>query len=48
MGIFYDMFLVGLVGQIVHFQPDYQAMVAAYRAGELGEVWLVERWPNSS
>ncbi|MBX3014335.1 MAG: Gfo/Idh/MocA family oxidoreductase [Caldilineaceae bacterium] len=34
--------LVGLVGQIVHFQPDYQAMVAAYRAGELGDVWLVE------
>ncbi len=34
--------LVGLVGQIVHFQPDYQAMVEAYRAGELGEVWLVE------
>jgi len=34
--------LVGLVGQIVHFQPDYQAMVAAYRAGDLGDVWLVE------
>ncbi|MEZ4869798.1 MAG: Gfo/Idh/MocA family oxidoreductase [Caldilineaceae bacterium] len=34
--------LVGLVGQIVHFQPDYRAMVDAYRAGDLGEVWLVE------
>ena len=34
--------LVGLVGQIVHFQPDYRAMVAAYQAGELGEAWLVE------
>ncbi len=34
--------LVGLVGQIVHFQPDYQAMVDTYRAGELGDVWLVE------
>lgn len=34
--------MVGLVGQIVHFQPDYRAMVEAYRAGELGEVWLVE------
>jgi predicted dehydrogenase len=34
--------LVFLAGQIVHFQPAYQAMVAAYRAGDLGEVWLVE------
>lgn len=34
--------LVGLVGQIVHFQPDYRAMVDAYRAGEIGDVWLVE------
>ena len=34
--------LVGLVGQIVHFHADYRAMVEAYRAGEFGEVWLVE------
>lgn len=34
--------LTFLTGQIVHFQPDYQAMVAAYRTGDLGEVWLVE------
>lgn len=34
--------LTFLTGQIVHFQPDYQAMVAAYQAGELGEAWLVE------
>jgi predicted dehydrogenase len=34
--------LVFLAGQIVHYQPDYRAMVAAYRAGDLGEVWLAE------
>ncbi|HRW09258.1 MAG TPA: Gfo/Idh/MocA family oxidoreductase, partial [Caldilineaceae bacterium] len=34
--------LVALVGQIVHFHADYRAMVDAYRAGDLGEVWLVE------
>ncbi len=34
--------LVALVGQIVHYQPEYRAMVEAYRAGELGDVWLVE------
>lgn len=34
--------LVALVGQIVHFHADYRAMVEAYRAGDLGEVWLVE------
>jgi predicted dehydrogenase len=34
--------LVFLVGQIVHFQPSIRAMVEAYRAGELGEVWLAE------
>jgi predicted dehydrogenase len=34
--------LVFLVGQIVHFQPGIRAMVEAYRAGELGEVWLAE------
>jgi len=34
--------LVALVGQIVHFHADYQAMVAAYRAGDVGDVWLVE------
>jgi len=34
--------LVALVGQIVHHQPAYQAMVDAYRAGDFGEVWLVE------
>lgn len=34
--------LVALVGQIVHFHADYRAMVEAYRAGDFGEVWLVE------
>lgn len=34
--------LVALVGQIVHFHADYRAMVDAYRAGDIGEVWLVE------
>ncbi|MCB0184732.1 MAG: Gfo/Idh/MocA family oxidoreductase [Caldilineaceae bacterium] len=34
--------LVALVGQIVHFHADYRAMVDAYRAGDFGEVWLVE------
>jgi len=34
--------LTFLVGQIVHHQPDYQAMVEAYRAGEIGEAWLAE------
>ena len=34
--------LTFLSGQIVHHQPDYQAMVAAYQAGEIGEAWLAE------
>lgn len=34
--------LVALVGQIVHFHADYRAMVDAYRAGDFGDVWLVE------
>jgi predicted dehydrogenase len=34
--------LVFLGGHVYHFRPDYQAMVAAYRAGEIGEVWLAE------
>jgi len=34
--------LTFLAGQIVHYQPDYRAMVAAYQAGELGNAWLVE------
>lgn len=34
--------LTALVGQIVHFQADYRAMVDAYRQGDFGEVWLVE------
>ncbi|CAN5631661.1 Gfo/Idh/MocA family oxidoreductase [soil metagenome] len=37
-----DTGLIFLVGQIVHHQPDYQAMVAAYQAGEIGEAWLAE------
>ncbi|HZO88606.1 MAG TPA: Gfo/Idh/MocA family oxidoreductase [Chthonomonadaceae bacterium] len=31
-----------LGGHVYHFRPDYQAMVAAYRAGEIGEAWLAE------
>ncbi|MBX3010029.1 MAG: Gfo/Idh/MocA family oxidoreductase [Caldilineaceae bacterium] len=34
--------LVFLGGHVYHFRPDYQAMVAAYRAGEIGDVWLAE------
>ncbi len=34
--------LVFLGGHVYHFRPDYKAMVAAYRAGEIGEVWLAE------
>ncbi len=34
--------LVFLGGQIVHFSPDYRAMVDTYRAGDIGEAWLVE------
>jgi predicted dehydrogenase len=34
--------LVFLGGHVYHFRPDYQAMVAAYRADEIGEVWLAE------
>ena len=34
--------LIFLAGQIIHHQPAYQAMVAAYRAGEIGEAWLAE------
>jgi predicted dehydrogenase len=34
--------LVFLGGQIVHFSPDYRARVDAYRAGDIGEAWLVE------
>ena len=34
--------LVFLTGQIVHHDPYHQAMVKAYRAGEIGEVWLAE------
>jgi predicted dehydrogenase len=34
--------LTFLSGHVYHFRPDYQAMVAAYRAGEIGEVWLAE------
>jgi predicted dehydrogenase len=34
--------LVLLVGQIVHYQPGFRAMVQAYRNGDLGDVWLVE------
>lgn len=34
--------LVLLVGQIVHYQPPIRAMVEAYRAGDLGDVWLAE------
>jgi predicted dehydrogenase len=33
---------VFLGGHVYHFRPDYQAMVATYRAGEIGEVWLAE------
>lgn len=31
-----------LGGHVYHFRPDYQAMVAAYRNGEIGEAWLAE------
>jgi predicted dehydrogenase len=31
-----------LGGHVYHFRPDYQAMVDAYRRGEIGEVWLAE------
>lgn len=34
--------LTFLGGHVYHFRPDYQAMVAAYRSGEIGEVWLAE------
>ena len=34
--------LVFLGGHVYHFRPDYQAMAAAYRNGEIGEVWLAE------
>ncbi len=34
--------LVFLGGHVYHFRPDYQAMVSAYRDGEIGEVWLAE------
>jgi predicted dehydrogenase len=34
--------LILLVGQIVHFQPNFRAMVQAYRSGEIGDVWLAE------
>ena len=34
--------LVFLGGQIVHFAPDYRAMVEAYQRGEIGDAWLVE------
>ena len=33
---------VFLGGHVYHFRPDFQAMVAAYRAGEIGEAWLAE------
>lgn len=34
--------LVFLAGHVYHFRPEAQAMVAAYRAGEIGEAWLAE------
>ena len=34
--------LTFLVGHNYHFRPDYQAMVSAYRQGEIGDVWLAE------
>jgi UDP-N-acetylglucosamine 3-dehydrogenase len=34
--------LVFLGGHVYHFRPDYAAMVAAYKAGEIGEAWLAE------
>lgn len=33
---------VFLGGHVYHFRPDYQAMVAAYRSGEIGAAWLAE------
>ena len=34
--------LTFLAGHVYHFRPDYRAMVEAYRAGEIGAVWLAE------
>ena len=33
---------VFLGGHNYHFRPDYRAMADAYRAGDIGEVWLAE------
>ena len=33
---------VFLGGHVYHFRPDYRAMVAAYRDGEIGAAWLAE------
>ena len=33
---------VFLAGHVYHFRPEAQALVAAYRAGEIGEAWLAE------
>jgi predicted dehydrogenase len=34
--------LTFLAGHVYHFRPDYRAMAEAYRAGEIGDVWLAE------
>lgn len=34
--------LTFLAGHVYHFRPEAEAMVAAYQAGEIGEVWLAE------
>lgn len=34
--------LVFLAGHVYHFRPEAEALVAAYRAGEIGEAWLAE------
>ena len=34
--------LVFLGGHVYHFRPDYQRLVPAYQAGDIGKAWMVE------